>query len=36
MITAAVNEALNKASSDANNKMSSLTGGLGGLNIPGL
>ena len=36
MIAAAVNEALNKSSSDANSKMGSLTGGLGGLNIPGL
>ncbi|WP_290771630.1 YbaB/EbfC family nucleoid-associated protein [Anaerofustis sp.] len=36
MIVAAVNEAINKASNDANSKMGSITGGLGGLNIPGL
>ncbi|MGN8912974.1 YbaB/EbfC family nucleoid-associated protein [Anaerofustis butyriciformans] len=36
MVVAAVNEAINKASEDANNKMGSIAGGLGGLNIPGL
>ena len=36
MIVAAVNEAINKANEDTNSKMGSITGGLGGLNIPGL
>lgn len=36
MIIAAINEAIKKADADTNNKMGSLTGGLSGLNIPGL
>ena len=36
MIIAAVNEAMNKADQDAQNRLGALTGGLSGMGIPGL
>jgi len=36
LVLAAVNQALNNAQEAANSRMSQVTGGMGGLNIPGL